>query len=295
MSKRIAIIGTAPSWVQTPWDDPTLETAALNDAYMCRDAKGNGLQRISRWYELHPVDKMWFRPKHKREVYAHEVPTGHYVRPEGHLDWLKEQAATIPVFLQNDPPEGWPVNAKRFPIEEIDANFGSEYWASGPQYMLAQLLLEGYTEIHVYGIHLSTQAEYIEQRPAWEHMLGRAMGLKYSVERKADVRVYHCDNGFTLVLPTACPILTHGWKYGYQPKPVPVVPATLEKARTEIKAVRTEKAKIAADLIRWPRWKSKSAPLERLEWLELMEADLAQTISRHHAAGATIDLQPAGR
>ena len=288
--KRAAVVGTANTWHLTPWNDPGLTIVSLNDAYMCRDAQGRGLQRVDRWYELHPIDKMWFRDPKKREVHINEIPPGHYVRPEGHLDWLKEQAKSIPVYLQAEPPEDWPANARRFPIEQVEAVVGAEYWSSGPQYMLAQLLLEGFTEIHVYGIHLSTQAEYIEQRPGWEHLLGRAMGLEYRVERADGLRIYTCANGFKLVLPDACPILTHGWKYGYQPKPVPVVPEGLAKARTEIKDIRKEKAKLASQLLTWPRWKSKAEALERFEYLELVESDVAQQISRHHAGSAVIAL-----
>lgn len=290
MSKRAAIVGTAGTWVQTPWDDLGLEICSLNDAYMCRDARGQGIQRINRWYELHPIDRMWFRPKEQRTVYAHDVPAGHYVRPDGHLEWLQTQAKTIPVFLKDAPPVEWPANAHRFPIETVAETFGHDYWSSGPQYMFAQLLLEGYTEIHVYGIHLATQAEYIEQRPGWEHILGRAMGLKYRVEEQKDLRIYHCANGFTLVLPKACPILTHGWRYAYEPKPVPAVPESLAQARKDIKEIRAEKSSLTAKLVTYPRWKSKAKELERLEYLALVEADIAQQISRHHAQSAVIAL-----
>jgi len=280
MNKRVAIVGTAPSWVDTPWNDPTLDIVSLNDAYMCRDANGNGFQRVTEWWELHPIDKMYFRPIHKREVYAHEIPKGFYVRPEGHLEWLQHQAKTIPVYLQNEPPDGWPENAKRFPIEDVEREFGKywgdmPYWASGPSYMVAHKILQGYTEIGVYGIHLSTQAEYIDQRPNFEHILGIAKGM-----------------GVSVMMAKRSPLLKHGWKYGYEPKPVEVVPPQLEQARAELKKVRTERSTLYQELITWPRWRSKAEPLKRLEWLTLLESDLASQIARHHSESASISLSP---
>ncbi len=67
--KRCAIVGTAESWKDTPWDDPSLEIWSLNDAYSL-----NGFQRADRWFELHPTDKFYFRPKQQRAVYAELVP-----------------------------------------------------------------------------------------------------------------------------------------------------------------------------------------------------------------------------
>jgi hypothetical protein len=268
---KCCLLGTAPSWCDAPWDDLSIEIFSLNDAYLCRDKAGKGLRRVNRWYELHPFDKMWLRPADKPVVYAHEIPKGHYVRPEGHLEWLKTQAMTIPVVLQQNPPDDWPSNAFRLPLEAIEAKFGmfwgdQPYWASGPSFMLAHAILEGYQEIHVYGIHLSTQAEYIEQRPNFEHLLGIAKGL-----------------GIKVVMAPKSPLLKHGWKYAYEPKPVPEVPETLASARKDIQRVRTQKAETVRALVQWPWWKPKGSTMAQLQELELLEADLAQQIARHHA------------
>src|SRR3990167_1753937 len=150
MSKRIAIVGTAPSWVDCPFDDPGLVIASLNDAYLCRDAKGQGMPRVDMWFEQHPFDKFVYRRPDQKTIYAHQIPPGHYVRPDGHIDWLKTQAQTIPVYLRETPPADWGPNARRFPIEAVKARFG-EYWASGPSYMVALAIMEGFEEIHIYG------------------------------------------------------------------------------------------------------------------------------------------------
>src|SRR5688572_8658899 len=147
MKKRAAIVGTASSWKKTPWDDPAVTVVGLNDAYAL------GFPRADEWFELHPFEKMWLRPPGNAPVYAKDIPPGAYIRPTGHLDWLKQQATAIPVWLQKEPPADWPANAARLPIEAIEAEFG-EYWASGPVYEIAHLYMRGYREFEIYGIHL---------------------------------------------------------------------------------------------------------------------------------------------
>lgn len=271
--KRMCIVGTAPSYKQTPWNDPTLEIWSLNDAYML------GIPRADRWFELHPLDKMWFRPRTQKTVNAKDIPDGHYVRPEGHLEWLKKQAQTIPVFLQKEPPADWPAHARRLPIEQIQSAFGEDYWASGPSYMLALAMLEGYREVWVTGIHLSTEAEYREQRPQWEHLLGRFLGPKVTHVKKEGWRVYEGD--ITLVLPESCPILRHGWKYAYETKPQPKP----NPYRDELALVRRQKQDLIKALLHMADGPSKTAAMERLQRLEIIELDCQQMLSKANASG----------
>mgnify|MGYP001473345470 CR=1 FL=1 len=256
VGKRIAIVGTANSWRDTPWDDPTLEIWGLNDAYTL------GFPRCDRWYELHPIDHFYFRPLKDRVVYADDVPHGYYVRPQGHLEWLQQAAKTIPVFLQSDPPAGWPPNAQRFPREAVTQAFGT-YWASGPAYEVAHAILEGASEIHVYGIHLSTEAEYREQRPQFEHMLGIARG-----------------RGIKIVMATSSPVLKHGWQYGYEPKPA------MHPAKVKLMHVRHAKGELAAKLVTMPA--SKQGPArDRLRRLEAMEMDCLQRMQNREPVRIT--------
>lgn len=248
--KRICIIGTAGSWRDAPWADPGLEFWALNDSWSLN------LPRIDRHFELHPLDRMYFRPLHNKLVYAEDVPHGFYVRPEGHLEQLQMMARSIPVYLQNDPPPGWPPNAKRLPIEQLEAAFGT-YWASGPSYEVALAMLEGATEIQVWGIHLETEHEYREQRPNFEGLLMRAI-----------------ERGIKVVMAPQSPLLKHGWKYGYEAKPAP------HPAKERIQRVRHEKMGLIQALATWPRFKSKAAPLDRLRRLEAQEMDCVRILSQ---------------
>src|SRR5213594_3297114 len=115
--RKVAIVGTAPSWALTPWTDASLEVWSLNDAYNI-----DGFQRADAWYDLHPLNKFWFAPKvgpgQKPIIFAHQIPYGYYVRPAEHLDWLAAQAMPKylhPEFASQLPAAAtWP-NAHAFP------------------------------------------------------------------------------------------------------------------------------------------------------------------------------------
>lgn len=277
MPKRCCIVGTAPSWRETPWTDTGLEVWGLNDGYCL------GFPRADRWFDLHPIEQMWFRPNDNRPIRMEDVPKGAYIRPEGHVEWMRKQSETIPVYLKETPPDGWPAHARRMPWERIFETFGEHYWASGPSYMLALAILEGYTEIWITGIHLSTQAEYIEQRPNWEHLLGRFLGKNYRMERKAK-GFRHYIGDVTIVLPDSCPILKHGWKYGLEPKPQPPVNPYQE----ELAVVAKEKNELVKALVYWPEGKSKTRALDRLRRLEIAEMDCQQQLMKQQTSSGVI-------
>lgn len=255
---RHSIVGTAQSWCKCPWDDPGLIIHGINDAWTL------GFPRADVWWDLHPLDHFYFRKRDQRAVYAEDVPHGYYVRPEGHLEWLKEQAKTIPVFLQQDPPKDWPINAQRFPIEDIEVKYGS-YWASGPAYEVAWAIEQGATEIQIWGIHLATEHEYREQRPQFEHMLGIARG-----------------RGIKIVMADASPLLKHGWKYAYEPKPTP------HPALQALPRIQHEKHQVIKALARWPRFTSKDSALDRLRRLEAVENDCHRALSLVQQQGQPI-------
>lgn len=190
--RRICIMGTAPTWRQVPFDDPTLEIWALNDSWVMN------LPRADRWFDLHPIEKMWFRPKGNNAVYAGDIPAGYFVRPHGHLEWLRKQ--TIPVYVQDAKVLG-SASAKTFPAQECIEKVYPTY-CSSPAWMVALALLEGVTELHVYGIHLATEWEYIHQRPNFEALLTLAAA-----------------RGVKVILPKGCPLLRASHQYGYEEDP----------------------------------------------------------------------------
>lgn len=240
-NRKIAIVGTAPSWQQTPWRDTTLEIWSLNDAYGM-----DGFQRADVWYDLHPLDKFMFAPKvpdgQKPVMFAHQIPIGYYLRPADHLQWLA--TANLTKWLHPDHakqlPESatWP-HVRAFPKTEIEEAYGA-YCTSSPQWMLAHAMLEGIREIHIYGIHLSTESEYIDQRPGFEFLIGSFLGPgKRTLTKKQGLRYYESPDAL-LVLPEASPILSSNFQYAFQPSPRRAIePLKWELHKAEVKRART--------------------------------------------------------
>lgn len=189
--KRIAIVGTAPTRTAVPYDDPALEIWHLNDAWVLNPPRADA------WFDLHPIDKMWFRPSNNK-VFAGDVPAGYFVRPHGHLEWLRKQV--IPVYVQDAAQLGSP-SAVTFPRERCEREIFPTY-DSSPAWMVALALLEGVTELHVYGIHLATEWEYQRQKPNFESLLTLAAA-----------------RGVKVILPKGCPLMRSAHQYGYEDDP----------------------------------------------------------------------------
>lgn len=219
--KRIAIVGTAPSVTMTPWDDPGLTIASLNDAYRIRAFK-----RADLWYDLHPMDHYYHPENGEQPVFAHQVPPGHYARPKDHLAWLGRQ--TIPIYLhpayqtQHPPAAGWP-HARAFPKAAVEDFFGT-YFTSSPAWMLAQAVMDGVTDFVITGIHLSTDHEHREQRNNFEFLCGRILGPgRIRVTRADGWRYYETAYG-RIQIPEMSPVLSSNFQYAFQPRPASVLP-----------------------------------------------------------------------
>ena len=238
--KRCAIIGTAPSWKECPYDDLGLEKWTLNDGYLVGVPFVPG--SICRHYDLHPVHQMWFRNP-QQPLDPRTVPMGVYVRPAGHLDWLRQRQH--PVFLLERRPEA--PNATPFPWQGVLDHFadiwplrktragqivkGPDYEVSTPTWMLMHAIMEGYREIHVYGIHLATEWEYVQQRPNFEFLLGYARG-----------------KGITIVLPQCTPICRAGYRYAQEPK----ADLAVQTAALAVSAIKTQGAALKQKLATLP-------------------------------------------
>lgn len=253
--KKYAIVGTAPSWAKTPWADADLHIASLNDAYNI-----DGFQRADEWYDFHPLNKFFFAPTAveggpKPVIFAHTIPHGMYVRPAHHLDWLA--TTQMPVWLHPDyatqlpAAATWP-SARPFPKAEIEAYFG-RYFTSSPAWMLAHAIMRGFREIHIYGIHLSTESEYIEQRPGFEFLCGRVLGAaKMTTTIEDGMRRYETADG-AIVIPEASPVLSAKFQYAFQPSPRGhLEPLKWELHKAQVKQTRIiDRLKTANLLMPW--------------------------------------------
>lgn len=222
---RYAIVGTANSWRRTPWTDPGLTIASLNDAYRMQ-----GFVRADEWFDLHPLDH-FYHPE-GQAVYAHQVPVGHYCRPKDHLTWLGTQP--IPVWLhpdyltQHPAAATWP-GARAFPKAAVETHFG-RYFTSSPGWMLAKAVMDGYRDISIFGIHLATEHEYIEQRPNFEYLIGCVLGAgKKTITVKDGMRHYESADGH-IALPEESPVLQSDFQYAFDVRPA----AKLEPVKWEL-------------------------------------------------------------
>ncbi len=199
--KRLAIVGTAETWREAPYDDPSWKIASLNDAYRL------GIRRADFWYDLHNPDEWWLVPEGQTFVNAWERPEGKfYPRPHDHLKFF--ETVKCPAFVYAARQE-WPT-ARTFPREAIERMFG-RYMASTPAWMMAHAVLPedqgGFglvagDEIGVWGVHLATEREYVEQRPNFEWLIGRVEAM-----------------GITVTLPEDCPVRKTSWLYAFEKRP----------------------------------------------------------------------------
>jgi hypothetical protein len=234
--KRTAIVGTAQSWTMVPWADPGLFIMSLNDAYRLA-----GFQRADAWFDFHPLDRFFHVPQGQTAIYAHQIPPGYYVRPADHLAWLERQQ--IPVYLHPDYQEQHPAardwkHARPFPKKELEAYFG-RYFTSSPAWMLALAVESGARDISIYGIHLATEFEYVQQRPNFEFLIGRVLGpSRITVTAKDGMRHYETRDGH-IALPEASPVLQAKFQYAFDQRP----DAALEPVKWDLHKLQVKHAR----------------------------------------------------
>jgi len=169
--KRINIMGSGPGWEETPIDDG--EIWGVNNTHLLRN--------VDRIIDIHShcsnpteiKDKI-----HMRELRAKNIPT--YVRDE--VDGYE--------------------NIQKYPIDDIIKYFGTDYFGSGIDYIIALAIYEGATDIHLYGVCMMDKSEYSHQKASVEYWIGFAMG-----------------RGIDVVVHGKHPVIlrTHNWLiYGYQ-------------------------------------------------------------------------------
>ena len=168
--KKIIIMGSGPGWEDTPIDDG--EIWGVNSTHLLRN--------VDRIVDIHNrID-----PKEEKDRI--------------HMKHLREKS--IPAYFQ-DEIEGFD-NAKKYPLDEIIKEFGTDYFGSGVDYIIALAIYEGATDIRLYGVCMMDKSEYAHQKASVEYWIGIARG------RGIDVEVY---GKHSVILKTR-----NGMVYGYQ-------------------------------------------------------------------------------
>lgn len=152
-----------------------------------------GLNEMHRYHHPELFD-CWF------EIHDYDGKIDNFAKPEaegGDPDHVKGLAAMagigMPVFMQAHHPE-IPSSVpfpKEFVENDLPDGFG-RYKTSCPAWELGLALTLGFEEIHVYGIDLAQEKEYMEQRPCFEFLLGVAVGRGVKIHIPTTSDLLHC-------------------------------------------------------------------------------------------------------
>jgi hypothetical protein len=181
--KKLAMVGYASSWTETPWEDKTFEIWIMNGMYLIAP-------RYDRVFDIHDLDEIKHRPQKPDE-------------PK-HYEALK--TLTKPVYMQEHYGE-IPASVK-FPLNELTKKFyipamGDKLFTTCTvTHMLMLAIHEGFDEIHLYGIDEAVDGEYKDEMPGVLYWLGVAHG-----------------KGIKIVISEHSPLLKGFWVYGYEDKP----------------------------------------------------------------------------
>lgn len=168
--RRVAIVGGAWTRRLAPYDDPSWEIWAFSSLKV-------RTPRITRWFEMHaPGDLRSQLRRDTRKRYSY----GTYV--------LFLQELSCPVYMQEA--YAWVPGSVRYPLEEAVAAFG-RCFTSTASYMIALAILEGASELGLWGIHLTHRTVYARQRPGVEYLLAlaRRHGVRITLPRSSPLRI----------------------------------------------------------------------------------------------------------
>lgn len=160
--KKVAFVGFASNSIHmVPWDDPEFEIWGMNQGAM------NFKRRADRWFEMHLPEA---------------TPD---IRDPNYMEWLKN--LTIPVYMIDL--YDYAPTSLRYPIEDAIRYAGRDYFMSSVAFMCALAGMEGFEEVHLYGINLAIGDEYFYEKPNAEWWLGKleASGIKVHIPRASSL------------------------------------------------------------------------------------------------------------
>ena len=169
--KKIAIVGFTASKSAAPWGEEGWEI------WICNNLWKHCPPDWSRLYDLHEAEEIVKDKEHDAFLRG---------QVQKHADGKDVRLGKREVVCF-EPKKEWPTS-KAFPRDEITNNLGN-YFTNSISWMIAHALMEGVTELHVYGVDMATGGEYAAQRPSCEYLLGIAvgMGVKVYVPPQSDL------------------------------------------------------------------------------------------------------------
>lgn len=152
LAKTVNIVGFAPSWIDTPWDDDA-ELWGMNALHKLAPDK-----KWDAWFQLHDIER--HHPNDRDE----------------HVEWLAQ--CGIPVFMWAEHADKYRSiipTAVPYPKERVLSHF-DRYFTNTVSWMIALGIMMEFQDIGVYGIDMAQDSEYAHQRPSCEFFLGWARG-----------------------------------------------------------------------------------------------------------------------
>lgn len=177
--KKVAIVGFASSTrLKAPFDDQAWEIWGMNQLYRY-------IPRLTRWFEMHQHEG-------PHSYVADMVPGTDYIA------WMR--ACPVPIYMVSSRPDF--VTSITYPLDQMLSEFGTDYFHSTVDYMLALAISEGFEEIGVWGIDMAHDSEYEHQKPSGSFWIGVAKG-----------------RGIKVTIPHESALLHKVHRYGYEPLP----------------------------------------------------------------------------
>lgn len=197
MARVLQICGRAPSAAMVPPDLPDAERWIIGSAY--HEHVGTAYTRV---FDVHPIEEAI----HHKGILA--------LRPDAWA-WYGQQDR--PVYLIAAHPD---VPASlAYPRAAIAERFGRRAacaMSSSVDQMMALALIEGFPEIHLCGVRMTSVEEWLTQRECLAFWIGLAEGLGVTVETDpvaalcAPERLYGWGDPTGAVRAPGTPVLVYG-------------------------------------------------------------------------------------
>lgn len=170
MTKKIALIGSAPSSIRlAPHTDPSWEF------YACSPGAYPHLSptRVNAFFELHRYEPPWGYTGEKNWF------------TKDYIEWMGK--LKCPVYMIEPVPEI--PNSVAYPKDAMLEKFGPFFMGSSVSWMFAMAICAGATEISLWGIDMSANEEWVDQRPGCQYFVSvaRAMGIVVTTPPESDL------------------------------------------------------------------------------------------------------------
>jgi len=228
--KKLCILGTASTVAEAPYEDDSFEMWGVSGL-----ASHDKVKRLDKVFELHPVDEL-------RTLFRHYEGVKNFKGEVVMIDHYDE----IP-------------NSVAYPYDEVKEKFwhpmmGDKLFATNSvTWMLLLALHLGYTDISLFGVHMSHESEYAYQRSSCSWVLGIIHG--WILEGKP----YHIH------IVEESELMRARYEYGFQ-QPTELmakIKYRMESLRKGVDKTRADMDRLKASVIR-----TEGAAEEAKFWLE---------------------------